>query len=116
VCPEPGEPATFRRNRFKPALTGAGVTRTVRLHDLRHSFASLCASEGIPSAQVAQWMGHASDVITREVYTHLFTADADRAAKAMARDGRPEAKPAPTSDNVRAMRHDNSRLVKSVSD
>lgn len=85
------EPATFRRNRFKPALTGAGVTRTVRLHDLRHSFASLCASEGIPSAQVAQWMGHASDVITREVYTHLFDHDTAKYAERLAARGRPRA-------------------------
>lgn len=101
----PWESGTFYRCRFQPALAAAGLPSGaggVRFHDLRHTFASLAASRGVPSAQVAQWMGHASDVITREVYTHLFTADADRAAAAMATGGRPVLTGMP--GNVRALR------------
>ena len=49
------------------------------------SLASLEAS----SAQVAKGMGHASDVITREVYTHLFDKDSVAHADRLAAGGRP---------------------------
>lgn len=80
---------TFRRNRFRAAVVGAGIEGAVRLHDLRHTYASLCASEGIPSAQVAKWMGHASDVITRVIYTHLFDSDTVKHSERLAARGRP---------------------------
>jgi hypothetical protein len=54
-----------------------------------HTFASLAASKGVPSAQVAVWMGHSSDVITRAIYTHLFDADAARHAELMGAGVRP---------------------------
>ena len=37
-------------------------------------------------------MGYSSDVITREIYTHLFDADTARHAKDMAAGGRPTVK------------------------
>ena len=95
----PFEPGTFYRRRFVPACVAAGVaskSRGVRFHDLRHTFASLAASRGVESAQVASWMGHASDVITRQIYTHLFETDTARAAQAMATGGRPIAPPSPS--------------------
>ena len=44
-------------------------------HDLRHTFASLCASAGISSRYIASWMGHASTAITESVYIDLFPKD-----------------------------------------
>lgn len=95
---EPWERGTFYRSRFVPACIAAGVASTgkgngVRFHDLRHSYASICASRGVSSPQVAQWMGHASDVITRQIYTHLFETDTAAAAQAMAVGGRPTTTP-----------------------
>ncbi len=55
---------------YRPA--GGGV----RLHDLRHTYASLSASAGIPAYRLADYMGHASEIVTRTIYTHLFATDA----------------------------------------
>ena len=53
----PLAPNTFYRRRYQPALTAAGLPSGrggVRLHDLRHTCASLCASAGVKSQQVAE--------------------------------------------------------------
>jgi integrase len=89
----PWEAGTFLRRRFRPAVDALDIGPT-RLHDLRHTFASLCASRAVPSAQVADWMGHANDVITRQIYTHLFDADSATHADRLAAGGRPRG-PAP---------------------
>ena len=83
----PWEAGTFLRRRFRPAVVALDIGPT-RLHDLRHTFASLASREA-SSAQVAKWMGHTSDVITREVYTHLFDADSASHADRLAAGGRP---------------------------
>lgn len=45
----------------------------LRFHDLRHTFAShLIVDLGLDVAQVSRILGHASVVITLNVYTHLF--------------------------------------------
>jgi integrase len=82
----PWEPGTFYRRRYQPALAAAGLPSGrggVRFHDLRHTFASLCASAGISSQQVARWMGHANDTVTRVIYTHLFEQDTVAAVEAL---------------------------------
>ncbi|MEH3075396.1 MAG: tyrosine-type recombinase/integrase [Quadrisphaera sp.] len=93
----PWEPSTFVERRFRPALEAAGLpSRTrgagVRFHDLRHTYASLCASAGVRSQQVAGWMGHANDTVTRLIYTHLFAEDTAAAVAALEElSGRPAA-------------------------
>ena len=100
TTPTPWEPGTFYRRRFRPAVAAVGLPAHpgggVRFHDLRHTFASLAASKGVPSAQVAVWMGHSSDVITREIYTHLFDADSARHAERMGTGDRPRSIPSAT--------------------
>ena len=70
-----------------PAAELAGL-EDVTVHTLRHAYASLCASAGVPSRTVARWMGHASPVITERVYVGLFpedlTAQATAATAALA--------------------------------
>lgn len=73
------EPESFVRNIFQPAVKRANAGH-VRFHDLRHTFASLCAHSGIPVERVSAWMGHASIVITWTTYTHLFRGEDDHAA------------------------------------
>ena len=73
---QPWNPGPFFRNIFKPTVKGTpGIPDALRQHDLRHTFASICASNGIPAAQVAAWMGHGNEVVTRTIYTHLFAED-----------------------------------------
>jgi integrase len=52
---------------LRPALKAVGA-EGVRLHDLRHTFAALQLSAGVHFMQVAQWLGHASYVLTLNTY------------------------------------------------
>lgn len=49
----------------------------VRYHDLRHTFASMLLSRGVSVKAVADWLGHASPVVTLTTYAHLMPADED---------------------------------------
>jgi integrase len=87
------EAQTSYRRWYLPAVRAAGLPTGrggVNFHSLRHSFASLAASRGVAARQVAAWMGHASEIVTVTIYTHLFVADSDAAVAAMAGTGRPE--------------------------
>jgi integrase len=65
------------RLRYYAALERAGIKR-VRIHDLRHTFGTVCAAKGIPLTTIKEWMGHA-DLATIEVYTAFYPQDADAA-------------------------------------
>lgn len=54
---------------FKKATDVAGLGH-VRIHDLRHTFASFLVQEGIPLYHVMQLLGH-SDIKTTQCYAHL---------------------------------------------
>jgi integrase len=65
------------RLRYYAALERSGVQR-VRIHDLRHTFGTVCAAKGIPQTTIKEWMGHA-DLATTEIYTAFYPQDADAA-------------------------------------
>ena len=56
---------------FKAALERAGMPLTLRLHDLRHSFASQYVSSGGDIYKLSKILGHSSVKITEKVYAHL---------------------------------------------
>ena len=60
----------FRRLVFKPALVKAGL-RDVRIHDLRHTFASLLIEQGESLPYIRDQLGHHSIKITVDIYGHL---------------------------------------------
>lgn len=60
----------LRRRIFTPALSKAGL-RKMRIHDLRHTFASLLIQQGESLAYVKDQMGHHSIQITVDTYGHL---------------------------------------------
>ncbi len=66
------------RHHFATAKDIAGITRRVRLHDLRHTFASRLASAGVSLQVIAKALGHAS-TRTTERYARP-DADAMKAA------------------------------------
>jgi integrase len=61
----------FRDNVFFPALRRAKLRR-IRLHDLRHTAASLMIATGADIAAVSRQLGHANVAITLGIYTHAF--------------------------------------------
>lgn len=52
----------------------------IRLHDLRHTNASLALAAGVPLKVVSQRLGHSSTAITSNLYTHVIPAVARDAA------------------------------------
>lgn len=61
---------------FKPAAKAAGVACVP--YDLRHSFASLLIHEGRSIGYVSAQMGHASQTLTLQHYSHFFDEAAVR--------------------------------------
>ena len=60
----------LRRRVFEKALTKAEL-RHVRIHDLRHTFASMLIQNGESLAYVRDQLGHSSIAITVDTYGHL---------------------------------------------
>lgn len=58
----------------------AGVKR-IRIHDFRHSHASLLANEGINIQEVARRLGHSDISMTWNTYSHLYPREEERAIK-----------------------------------
>src|SRR5438552_2849554 len=69
--------ANALRLRFYAALERAGLRR-IRIHDLRHTFGTVCAAKAIPQTTIKEWMGH-SDLATTEIYTAFYPQHADAA-------------------------------------
>jgi len=61
----------------------AGLPR-IRLHDLRHTSASLALAAGIPIKVVSERLGHSSTAITSDLYTHVIPVVAQEAADSLA--------------------------------
>lgn len=57
----------------------------LRLHDLRHCFATLLITNGIDIITVSGLMGHASPSITMDIYSHLLEKPAKQAAETFER-------------------------------
>jgi integrase len=51
---------------------GADVLPVIRVHDLRHTHASLLLAAGVPVKEVADRLGHAKPMITLSVYAHVI--------------------------------------------
>jgi integrase len=56
---------------------------TMRLHDLRHTYASLARSAGADMKLPQVTMGHASIMVTAHTYADLYDSDLDRVADAL---------------------------------
>lgn len=77
-----GAPLQEVRRTWKSACEVAGI-REVRIHDLRHTFASLVASSGQSLLVVGELLGH-SDAQTTKRYAHLYDEPLRDAAECVA--------------------------------
>lgn len=62
------------RKAFKAAVGRADLPPTLRLHDLRHTFASLYLADGGDIFKLCKILGHSSVAITERTYAHLMPA------------------------------------------
>lgn len=53
--------------------------KTIRIHDFRHSHASLLANNGINIQEIARRLGHAKIEMTWNTYSHLYPREEERA-------------------------------------
>jgi integrase len=56
---------------FKQAAARAGLSKKLRFHDLRHTFASHWVLEGGDIFRLSKILGHSSVTVTQNVYAHL---------------------------------------------
>lgn len=59
--------------------------RKIRLHDLRHTCASLLLKNGVQMKQIQEWLGHSSFNTTANCYSHLDYSSKIVSAETMAR-------------------------------
>lgn len=78
-CP-PAEKTVTRA--FDKAIAAAGVPR-IRIHDLRHSCASLLISEGISIVAVSKRLGHKNIEQTLNTYSHMMPRDNEKMLAAL---------------------------------
>ncbi len=72
--------SNWRGTTFRPARARAGLSDGLRVHDLRHTAASLMIQAGYPPKMLQAIMGHASITTTLDLYGHLYPGDMDRYA------------------------------------
>ena len=67
---EPIRPAWLTR-AFQQRVKSAGVPK-IRLHDLRHTCASIMLAAGVPAKMASERLGHSSIAITLDTYSHVL--------------------------------------------
>lgn len=77
----PLEPRNVTR-AFTSLLTRAGL-RHVRLHDLRHTCATLLLAQGVPARVVMDTLGHSAIAVTMNTYSHVLPSLQREAAERM---------------------------------
>jgi integrase len=68
---------TWRRDVFYPILKAAEL-RKIRVHDLRHTYASIMISTGVNLVYIRDQLGHSSIKVTADVYGHLLKGNAEK--------------------------------------
>jgi integrase len=64
---------------FKKSLKAAGLNN-IRFHDLRHTYASLLIDQGENIKYIQTQLGHATPMMTLNVYSHLMKSENQEAA------------------------------------
>ncbi len=92
------------RYTFQKATGSVEGCHGVRLHDLRHSCASLAIKSGANIKVVQRLLGHKSAVLTLDRYGHLFPDDLDALASAFDMAAKTTADALRTEDPLNAIR------------
>ena len=73
--------------RSREAL-GEDALPAIRLHDLRHTHATILLTAREPVHVVSEWLGHANATVTMGVYARVMPGDQKQAADRFRRVGR----------------------------
>lgn len=68
---------------FHRHTDGAGLPR-IRLHDVRHSYATAALRAGVPAKVISERLGHATAAFTLQVYSHVIPGMDQAAADSVA--------------------------------
>jgi len=74
--------SNFRHRIWYPAIKGTDL-EGLRIHDLRHTAASVLINQGLHPKIVQQHLGHSSIVVTMDRYGHLYPSDNERVQDAL---------------------------------
>ena len=58
-------------NRTRACASGVGIDRHIRVHDLRHTAASMALMKGIAGKVVQEMLGHSHYSTTMDIYSHV---------------------------------------------
>ena len=64
-------PTTLQR-KCDLACKKANIDKNIRIHDLRHSFASMCVNANVPIEILSEYLGHENKSTTWDTYSHLY--------------------------------------------
>jgi integrase len=64
--------------------THAAGLPQIRLHDVRHSYATAALAAGVPPKVISQRLGHATIAITMDTYSHVIPGLDEQAAETVA--------------------------------
>ena len=80
---EPIHPHTFSQS-FERLLEKHGLRR-IRLHDLRHTHATIALKAGVPVKVISERLGHESPAFTLKQYAHVIPGMQAEAARLVSR-------------------------------
>jgi integrase len=75
--------SNVRRRWWAKALADAGLPADFKLHELRHTAASLAIRSGANIKALQNMLGHASAGLTLDRYGHLYDSDVDAVGHAI---------------------------------
>jgi integrase len=67
---------------FDRRVRASGLPK-IRLHDLRHTYASVALSIGVPVKVVSEVLGHSTTAFTMDVYSHVMPSQLEDLARAI---------------------------------
>ena len=77
---------TWRSRIWSPAVRRAGMEDSgVRIHDLRHTYASIAIANGCDVKTLQSQLGHSSAMVTLDTYARLWPEKLDEVADAVGR-------------------------------
>jgi integrase len=75
----------FRDRVWLPAVKELGLSPRPRIHDLRHTHASILIAQNVPLVAISRRLGHTSISVTSDVYGHLLPSVEDGLVAALDR-------------------------------